>query len=499
MTPPGPRQLPFPYGDGRGEGRLLQHVKGEIVDEWKRRVRTAAHELGFIRTEPALARFVPNLIDRIIFAGEEVSGEVLIPSARFIEGCTLAEAVRELSLLRSTMLRVVARAGIKLSSHTIEFVHHEIDQAVAEITTEIHRVASMQRALRDEDEDRMRLALEAAQVGTWEFRPQTGELTWDARCKELWGLPRHREASYEAFVNGIHPEDRTRVDAIVQHTMDPRSGGTYHIEYRAIGLNGGEEKWVSCQGKVFFDEHGRAERFIGTVLDITERRREADFRERFVGMLGHDLRQPLSVVSFASETLSKQGLQRDTGELVRRIARSSDRMDRMIRDLLDFARGRQGGGIPIARKPLDLHELMRHLVDEIATVNPRRKIQLAVDGEGRGHWDPDRITQVFQNLLGNAVTYGKSDEPIFVVMVEEGAHVEVAITNYGPPIPESDRGMIFSPYRRGGRARAAERAPRGLGLGLYIAQEIVRAHGGSIEVTSDRDTGTTFTVLLPRY
>ncbi|HWL87608.1 MAG TPA: ATP-binding protein, partial [Polyangiaceae bacterium] len=272
----------------------------------------------------------------------------------------------------------------------------------------------------------------------------------------------------------------------------------YRLEYRAIGLGGGDEKWVCCEGKVFFDDEGRPLRFIGTVLDITERRREADFRERFVGMLGHDLRQPLSVVTYASETLQKQVLPEDSAELVRRVGRAGHRMARMIGDLLDFARARQGGGIPVVRKHLDLHELMRHLVEDIATVNPARRLQLAVDGDGTGVWDPDRMTQVFQNLLGNAVAYGAPDAPIFVVMVEEGRDIEISITNYGPPIPQNEMAMLFSPYRRGGRVRKAERRPRGLGLGLYIAQEIVHAHGGSIEAASDSDAGTTFTVLLPR-
>ncbi|WP_394824048.1 ATP-binding protein [Pendulispora albinea] len=485
----------------------VPHVKREILEEWRRRVRSESNERGVIRTEPALSRFVPELVERLFSVDDEErqSGAILVASARHSENCTVAEAIRELSLLRSAILRAFSRGGVRLSTTAIEYVHHEIDHAMAEIVSDIHRVACarlaashrVEHALR-ENEDRMRLALVAAEVGTWEFRPITGELTWDDRCKQIWGLPDGHEPSYDAFLRGIHPEDRPRVEAIVEQTLEPRSGGTYKIEYRAVGLSHGPERWVSCEGKCFFDDAGRPTRFIGTVLDITERRREVEFRERFVGMLGHDLRQPLSVVNYASETLLKQGLPNDSLELVRRVVRSGDRMNRMIRDLLDFARGRQGGGIPVARKSLDLHELMRHLVDEIATVNPARTIELAVDGDGSGHWDPDRMAQVFQNLLCNAVTYGAADTPIYVVMVEEGRFLETTITNYGPPIPKSELGQLFSPYRRGGRARSAERLPRGLGLGLYIAQEIVLAHGGSIEATSDSDSGTTFTVLLPR-
>ncbi|HWL86756.1 MAG TPA: hypothetical protein VNO21_13190, partial [Polyangiaceae bacterium] len=186
---------------------LLQHVQNEILEEWRRRVRSETNELGFVRTEPALARYVPELLDRLIRAGDEVSSEMLVPSARFTEGCTSSEAVRELSLLRSTLLRVCARSGIKLSGLTVDLVHHEIDQAIAEVVSDIHRAACarleashrVERSLR-ENEDRMRLALSAAEVGTWEYRPQTGELTWDARVRELWGLPEEIAPTYELFL-----------------------------------------------------------------------------------------------------------------------------------------------------------------------------------------------------------------------------------------------------------------------------------------------------------
>jgi PAS domain S-box-containing protein len=125
-------------------------------------------------------------------------------------------------------------------------------------------------------EARLRLAIESAGLGTWDFNPVTGELRWDAQCKALFGLPPEAEVDYEVFLQGLHPEDRERTDRIVQRTLDPASGGAYDIEYRTIGIEDGAERWVAARGQAFFDEAGRAVRFLGTVLDITERRLAED-------------------------------------------------------------------------------------------------------------------------------------------------------------------------------------------------------------------------------
>ena len=122
-------------------------------------------------------------------------------------------------------------------------------------------------------EDRLRLAVESTGLGTWDFNPATGELRWDERCKVVFGLPPDAEVDYEVFLAGLHPEDRDRTDRAVRRALDPESGGGYNVEYRTLGLEDGKERWVAARGQAFFDEDGRAVRFIGTVLDITERKK----------------------------------------------------------------------------------------------------------------------------------------------------------------------------------------------------------------------------------
>jgi PAS domain S-box-containing protein len=130
-----------------------------------------------------------------------------------------------------------------------------------------------------ESEDRLRLAVEATGLGTWDFNPVTGELRWDERCKAMFGLPPEAEVDYEVFLAGLHPDVRERTDEVVQQALDPETDGGFDVEYRTVGLGDGIERWVAARGQAFFDEAGRAVRFIGTVLDITERKRAEEERD----------------------------------------------------------------------------------------------------------------------------------------------------------------------------------------------------------------------------
>lgn len=226
-----------------------------------------------------------------------------------------------------------------------------------------------------------------------------------------------------------------------------------------------------------------------------EQREHVAFEQRLVGIVSHDLRNPLSAILLATSRLARSDLPPDARAMVARIASSAERATRLIRDLLDFTQSRLGGGIPVRPVPVDVHEFARAVVEEARTSHPQRTIQLTGESDASGLFDPDRLAQVIHNLVDNAIKYGDPDAPVTVRVIGDPDSVCVAVHNRGPTIPPDARAAIFEPMRRAARPQGEG---RGVGLGLFIAKLLVHAHGGSIDVRSGDDEGTTFTVRLPR-
>ena len=220
----------------------------------------------------------------------------------------------------------------------------------------------------------------------------------------------------------------------------------------------------------------------------------AALRERLVAVVGHDLRQPLTSIEIRAGLLRMRSKDTEFVEDVDRLRASSRRMSRMIEQILDFTRSRLGGGLELVLAPMDLREALTAIVDELRPAHPSATIQLQCP-ELRGAWDRDRLEQVFSNLIGNALVHNDPGKPITVTAGAEAFDVWVEVHNEGPAIPQELQSALFNPFRRGERERGS---PAGLGLGLYISNEVVLGHGGQIEIRSTAVEGTTFRVVLPR-
>jgi signal transduction histidine kinase len=229
---------------------------------------------------------------------------------------------------------------------------------------------------------------------------------------------------------------------------------------------------------------------------VAERARTAEFQERFVAILGHDLRGPLSSVMLGVQSLKRTAGPQQAA-MLRRMGASGARMDRMIEQLLDLARSRLGGGIRIVPTQVDLGRLVEGVAEELRASSSEGALQVDVQGRVVGHWDGDRLGQVVSNLLGNALAYRAPDTVVRVSVRARGDQAVLTVHNDGPPIPTPLLPVLFDPFRRG---EQANRSPNtaGLGLGLFITRELVAAHGGTIGVESSEGTGTTFTVTLAR-
>ncbi len=228
---------------------------------------------------------------------------------------------------------------------------------------------------------------------------------------------------------------------------------------------------------------------------MAELERTVRFNEMFTAILGHDLRNPLGAIMAAAQLAQRRQNDEKLAKPLSRILSSGQRMARMIDQLLDFTRVRVGDGIPLERKSCDLLVVLRQMADELEHANPGWHLHLHLEGHGAGSWDLDRLSQVFSNLIGNAIQHGAVEQGV-KIRADGSAdqRFQLEVQNMGT-IPPALIGKLFEPMAGG--ERRSERT-QGLGLGLYISKQIVEAHGGTIEVLSDEAAGTRFVVNLPR-
>jgi signal transduction histidine kinase len=222
------------------------------------------------------------------------------------------------------------------------------------------------------------------------------------------------------------------------------------------------------------------------------------FGEQLIGIVSHDLRNPLNTIALTAAVMARRDtLAPKDAQFVQRIQNAAQRAGRLIRDLLDFTQVRLDGRIPVQLRPANLHELLKDVVAELDAAHPARiACSLGAD-DPRGEWDPDRLSQVAENLVLNALKYGAAGGTVRVSTRSDDKWVVMEVHNDGEPIPADRIAGIFEPLQRG--ADVSQPNPdRSIGMGLYIVKHIVQAHGGSIGVASNPGHGTTFTVTLPR-
>ena len=223
-------------------------------------------------------------------------------------------------------------------------------------------------------------------------------------------------------------------------------------------------------------------------------------RETFLGVLGHDLRDPLSTMITGAKLLREDNIdERTRCDIAGRIASTGERMQQLVADLLDFTQARLGGRMPIERRDADLARVVRAVADEFASSHPDRPIRLDVTGDVNGCWDAKRVSQAVGNLLGNALHHGAAASPIDVSARADEVEATIVVHNEGPAIPADKQSHLFEPISPAKPNTNDTRHAKHLGLGLYITKAIVTGHGGRIDVDSSPMRGTTFTVHLPRH
>lgn len=335
----------------------------------------------------------------------------------------------------------------------------------------------------------------------------------DARCdyfNETWlaytGRTMEQEMG-EGWAEGVHPDDFDRCVAHYLGHFGRREA--FEMEYR-LRRHDGEYRWIFDRGVPFMDDDGGFAGFIGSCVDVDERRKAQDaahqhsqeqlamardFEKWILAIVGHDIRDPLGTILLAARRL--EDVHDPTGVTAKHVGiieRGVRRIQHIVGDLLDLARARDGSGIPIQPKPTDLREVCRQVIEELETIARDRQISFACEADGAGAWDEHRVLQAVSNLASNAVRHGTPGSPVRMRLTGDEQRVAVEVHNHGT-IPSDVLPLLFEPFQTG---RHHGSRVQGLGLGLFIAKAIARAHGGGLEVDSTGDA-TMFRLVLPRH
>jgi PAS domain S-box-containing protein len=459
------------------------------------------HSLVMLDPKGQIASWNPGAERISGFTREEVLGRdlsFLVPpelAERGEPGRTLEEAVRQGSIsTEHWALRKDGSRYLLRSTFTCLFDDLGVPSGFAIVNHDITEQRRMEESVRLSDE-RLRLAVEAGAVATWEEIVGTEQLIADNRFLALCGLPANRQPSIREFISIIHPDDREYFLRERQQVL--HLGGEFEFEYRVIGQTGCKPRWVECHGKALESADGSGNKRVIGVLRETTRRHQADeFQKLAAGVIAHDLRSPLSAIKLASQLIEREPLPASAVNKVHVVVRTVDRMVKMGERLLLYSQAEFGGGLPLERGFTDLEQICYDTIGDVQTSHPGAQIRFKAEGDCRGIWDRTRLAEVASNLVGNAVKHGEAGQPIYVLATDEGAEVVLRVRNLGQPIPAESIPTIFEPFHHGRNHRGS--GDDSFGLGLYIVREIVNAHGGTVEVSSSAAAGTTFIVRLPR-
>ncbi len=461
-----------------------------VVNDRLTHLNPAALELLGAKRVEELAGPSSELIERLEIRWSE-NGERVTPRDN-----PIAQALGGKSAIHELCLRGLngRRLVVRCAASPI-WVDGHGSGAIA-VLTDITAQKQAEAALR-ENEARFRSLAVASSDLVWSTHPTMGTpgpTWWD-----FTGQP-SSSPNPEQWLEAVHPEDREKVLARWRESQRRRC--TYRAEYRLRRADG-VYRHMLMRGEPVFDEAGGVREWIGIGVDLSERkqaeelqRQKAELERQLVGIVSHDLATPLTVISMAaSRSVKVPGLPPMVQDALGRILSAAGRAERLMRDLLDFTRARLGGIIPVWRRPVELGTVASELAAELRVGAAGREIDVSVEGDTCGEWDPDRIGQILTNLVVNALRYSPSPLPVRVEVRGEPERVLLEVSNKGPPISAALLPRLFDPLIRG--EHPPTRDGTGLGLGLYIVRQLVEAHRGEIAVDS-RPEGTCFRIALPR-
>lgn len=460
-----------------------------ILRAWTKRIATLRADGPSLATH---ASAVVDWLERSLGRGNAESTD----SPPLGEGFSAPRAIAELAFLTETIERLRPSSADEVARDSLhQIIDGAIAQSVAREADAIERVRK-----------RLRLATDVTLVGSWELDPISGVVVLDARSRELFGVTGAMPTTLDLLTSSLHADDRPRVREGIQQTL--ASGRPYMAQCRTVPSGSAALRWIAIAADAHHAPAANTPTLLGIVHDISAAKRAEEeharvveelsravhISEMFVGILSHDLRNPLSGILGAAQLLAPSMKDAQSTRLVSMVVSSGERMGRMVEQLLDFTRARLGDGIPLDYALVDLAVLAREVVEENRASSTSADVRLTAHGDTAGTWDRDRICQILSNLVGNALQHGRTGGSIDVAV--DGTDpdcVVLSVENEGV-IPLALLPVIFNPFRGTVQKRGVS---SGLGLGLYVARQIALAHGGDLAAEAT-EKGTVFVLRLPR-
>ena len=399
-----------------------------------------------------------------------------------------------------------------------------------DVTEQVNARKELEKAF-----EQARLSKEAAQLGTFDMNLEKGTMEWDERCRTLFGISHKDAVSYEKdFVTGLHPEDRERILNIINNTfIKSISDGDYDVEYRTIGAEDELIRWIKAKGKVYFDKDDNPFRFIGSVLDITEQinavkkieetviERTKELAEanynlqksneelaQFAYIASHDLQEPLRKISTYSQMLTntlKNNVSDESANYISKIKTSSEKMTKLIRDILNYSQLIKENE---TFDKVDLSEIFKNIITDFDLLIEQKQATVKYNNLPVIEAIPLQMSQLFSNLLGNALKFARKDvKPVIKLNAESLSPEEIQLHLFRPGIkyfklqfidngigiqPEYTR-KIFNIFQR----LHGKSEYEGTGIGLAMCKKIALNHNGDIYAEGNSNGGATFTIILP--
>jgi signal transduction histidine kinase len=382
----------------------------------------------------------------------------------------------------------------------------ERERQHAEETAVLHAQAMEALSSLRVSEERLRIALASASIGTWDYNPVTGALLWDERCKAAFGLPPDAGVDYDTFLTAVHPDDRAAVDKAVQSALDPGGTGKYSTDYRTVGVEDDVLRHIHAEGRAFFDEvlsERRAIRFIGTVQDITRRKQNEEALRRanedlrqFAYAAAHDLQEPLRNIANSLgliEHVEQESLHSEARELIHESIESAQRLVRMVKDLLAFTK--VVSATQRVAELIDANDVMRQVLRDLNATMSESAAQVTISPLPLVRMETAHLLQLLQNLLGNALKYRRTDVSPFVEISasRSGAEWLFTVADNGIGFDPVYAERIFGVFKR---LHPKHEYP-GTGIGLAVCSRIVAIYGGRIWAESQPNIGSIFKFTLP--